>query len=170
MQALSASPTTPTTRQLGSSTTHRVIQPSHLPIRVSQPSQLTLRCNAFPHNNSDEKSTPVNGHPSIQDIFCISNNDPNQITTTTTITKSNLPQPLSNQLSPQPSHGSTLRVAYQGVPGAYSEAAAGKAYPGSEAIPCDQFEVFIFYFSFFITSCLYLNMESHAHPLTYIAC
>lgn len=38
-------------------------------------------------------------------------------------------------------HGSHLRVAYQGVPGAYSEAAAGKAYPNCEAIPCDQFEV-----------------------------
>uniref|UniRef100_A0A7N0TLW2 Arogenate dehydratase n=1 Tax=Kalanchoe fedtschenkoi TaxID=63787 RepID=A0A7N0TLW2_KALFE len=44
-------------------------------------------------------------------------------------------------LAPDPSHGSTLRVAYQGVPGAYSEAAAGKAYPKCEAIPCDQFEV-----------------------------
>ncbi|ONK78526.1 uncharacterized protein A4U43_C02F19750 [Asparagus officinalis] len=38
-------------------------------------------------------------------------------------------------------HGSTPRVAYQGVPGAYSEAAAGKAYFNCEAIPCDQFEV-----------------------------
>ncbi|KAJ8493381.1 hypothetical protein OPV22_015102 [Ensete ventricosum] len=38
-------------------------------------------------------------------------------------------------------HGSRLRVAYQGVPGAYSESAAGKAYPNCEAIPCDQFEV-----------------------------
>ncbi|CAM0904770.1 unnamed protein product [Alopecurus aequalis] len=44
-------------------------------------------------------------------------------------------------LSPAPMHGSELRVAYQGVPGAYSEKAAGKAYPGSDAIPCDQFEV-----------------------------
>ncbi|KAJ4824746.1 Arogenate dehydratase 3, chloroplastic [Turnera subulata] len=44
-------------------------------------------------------------------------------------------------LSPAPMHGSQLRVAYQGVPGAYSEAAAGKAYPNCEAIPCDQFEV-----------------------------
>uniref|UniRef100_A0A0E0QV74 arogenate dehydratase n=1 Tax=Oryza rufipogon TaxID=4529 RepID=A0A0E0QV74_ORYRU len=34
-----------------------------------------------------------------------------------------------------------LRVAYQGVPGAYSEAAAAKAYPSCDAIPCDQFEV-----------------------------
>ncbi|CAI0544511.1 unnamed protein product [Linum tenue] len=44
-------------------------------------------------------------------------------------------------LAPAPMHGSQLRVAYQGVPGAYSEAAAGKAYPKCEAIPCDQFEV-----------------------------
>ncbi|XP_078433900.1 arogenate dehydratase 1-like [Wolffia australiana] len=44
-------------------------------------------------------------------------------------------------LAPAPMHGSEVRVAYQGVPGAYSEAAAGKAYPGCEAIPCDQFEV-----------------------------
>ncbi|GKA70650.1 arogenate dehydratase/prephenate dehydratase 6, chloroplastic-like protein [Tanacetum coccineum] len=56
--------------------------------------------------------------------------------------ESNLPKPLTiTDLSPAPMHGSTLRVAYQGVPGAYSEAAAGKAYPQCEAIPCDQFEV-----------------------------
>ncbi|CAL9048754.1 arogenate dehydratase/prephenate dehydratase 6, chloroplastic-like [Musa acuminata AAA Group] len=55
---------------------------------------------------------------------------------------SNLPRPLTiSDLSPTPMHGSRLRVAYQGVPGAYSEAAAGKAYPNCEAIPCDQFEV-----------------------------
>ncbi|KAK7312625.1 hypothetical protein VNO77_36627 [Canavalia gladiata] len=53
-----------------------------------------------------------------------------------------LPKPLTiSDLSPAPMHGSQLRVAYQGVPGAYSEAAAGKAYPKGEAIPCDQFEV-----------------------------
>ncbi|KGN64895.1 arogenate dehydratase/prephenate dehydratase 6, chloroplastic [Cucumis sativus] len=33
-----------------------------------------------------------------------------------------------------------LHVAYQGVPGAYSEAAAGKACPNCVTIPCDQFE------------------------------
>jgi arogenate/prephenate dehydratase len=55
---------------------------------------------------------------------------------------SNLPRPLSiSDLSPAPMHGSQLRVAYQGVPGAYSEAAAAKAYPSCDAIPCDQFEV-----------------------------
>ncbi|XP_008804395.2 arogenate dehydratase 1-like [Phoenix dactylifera] len=52
-----------------------------------------------------------------------------------------LPRPLTiADLAPTPMHGSRLRVAYQGVPGAYSEAAAGKAYPECEAIPCDQFE------------------------------
>uniref|UniRef100_A0A0E0C6V8 arogenate dehydratase n=1 Tax=Oryza meridionalis TaxID=40149 RepID=A0A0E0C6V8_9ORYZ len=55
---------------------------------------------------------------------------------------SNLPRPLTiTDLSPAPMHGSQLRVAYQGVPGAYSEAAAAKAYPSCDAIPCDQFEV-----------------------------
>ncbi|KAF0889842.1 hypothetical protein E2562_033232 [Oryza meyeriana var. granulata] len=55
---------------------------------------------------------------------------------------SNLPRPLSiTDLSPAPMHGSQLRVAYQGVPGAYSEAAAAKAYPSCDAIPCDHFEV-----------------------------
>ncbi|KAJ0972719.1 hypothetical protein J5N97_020678 [Dioscorea zingiberensis] len=38
-------------------------------------------------------------------------------------------------------HGCQLRVAYRGVPGAYSEEAARKAYPNCEAIPCDQFDV-----------------------------
>ncbi|XP_058094888.1 arogenate dehydratase/prephenate dehydratase 2, chloroplastic [Magnolia sinica] len=52
-----------------------------------------------------------------------------------------LPKPLSvTDLSASPSSGSNVRVAYQGVPGAYSEAAALKAYPECEAVPCDQFE------------------------------
>ncbi|PSR86514.1 Arogenate dehydratase [Actinidia chinensis var. chinensis] len=67
-----------------------------------------------------EKSAAVNGHKTLDLV----------------------PKPLTiSDLSPAPIHGSTLRVAYQGVPGAYSEAAAGKAYPNCEAIPCDQFEV-----------------------------
>ncbi|KAH7685628.1 Prephenate dehydratase protein [Dioscorea alata] len=44
-------------------------------------------------------------------------------------------------LVPFPKHGCKLRVAYRGVPGAYTEAAAGKAYPDCEPIPCDQFDV-----------------------------
>ncbi|KAK9279481.1 hypothetical protein L1049_013160 [Liquidambar formosana] len=50
-----------------------------------------------------------------------------------------LPRPLSN-LSSSVSDGSRLRVAYQGVRGAYSESAAEKAYPNCEAVPCEQFE------------------------------
>ncbi|KAK9048909.1 hypothetical protein SSX86_032123 [Deinandra increscens subsp. villosa] len=52
----------------------------------------------------------------------------------------NLPKPLSD-LIPTPAHGSETRVAYQGVPGAYSEAAAANACPNGEFIPCDQFQV-----------------------------
>ncbi|EFJ27457.1 hypothetical protein SELMODRAFT_95583, partial [Selaginella moellendorffii] len=52
-----------------------------------------------------------------------------------------LPRPLSIQdLAMPPAHGSQLRVAYQGVPGAYSESAASKAYPGCDPVPCEQFE------------------------------
>ncbi|XP_074581391.1 arogenate dehydratase/prephenate dehydratase 6, chloroplastic-like [Curcuma longa] len=52
-----------------------------------------------------------------------------------------LPQPLTiADPSLGPKHGSQLRVAYQGLPGAYSEPAAAKAYPNCDAIPCDQFE------------------------------
>lgn len=52
-----------------------------------------------------------------------------------------LPRPLSSShLRHSVSDGSRLRVAYQGVRGAYSEAAAHKAYPNCEAVPCEQFE------------------------------
>ncbi|KAG7950008.1 hypothetical protein I3843_13G091500 [Carya illinoinensis] len=52
-----------------------------------------------------------------------------------------LPTPLSStQLSNSVSDGSRIRVAYQGVPGAYSESAAEKAYPNCEAVPCEQFD------------------------------
>lgn len=71
-------------------------------------------------------NTAVNGHKTL-DLVPIGTNLPQALTIT--------------DLSPAPMHGAKLRVAYQGVPGAYSEAAAGKAYPSCEAIPCDQFEV-----------------------------
>lgn len=75
---------------------------------------------------TDGLTTAVNGHSKGLDLVPVEN----------------LPRALTiADLSPAPMHGSTLRVAYQGVPGAYSEAAAGKAYPECEAIPCDQFEV-----------------------------
>ncbi|KAJ7980949.1 Arogenate dehydratase [Quillaja saponaria] len=50
-------------------------------------------------------------------------------------------RPLSStQFSTSVYDGSRLRVAYQGVPGAYSESAAEKAYLNCEAVPCEQFE------------------------------
>ncbi|KAI3456465.1 hypothetical protein Pfo_013128 [Paulownia fortunei] len=52
-----------------------------------------------------------------------------------------LPKPLSaSNLSCSSSDGTKVRVAYRGVPGSYSEAAALKAYPKCETVPCDQFE------------------------------
>nr|POE46520.1 isoform 2 of arogenate dehydratase/prephenate dehydratase 1, chloroplastic [Quercus suber] len=46
----------------------------------------------------------------------------------------------ANDLSSCSKDGSKVRVAYQGFPGAYSEAAALKAYPKCETVPRDQFE------------------------------
>ncbi|CDP08936.1 unnamed protein product [Coffea canephora] len=52
-----------------------------------------------------------------------------------------LPRPLTSaSLSNLATEGSRLRVAYQGVRGAYSESAAEKAYPNCEAVPCEQFD------------------------------
>ncbi|KAJ8761832.1 hypothetical protein K2173_004681 [Erythroxylum novogranatense] len=51
-----------------------------------------------------------------------------------------LPKPLSAADLSSLDNGIKVRVAYQGLPGAYSEAAALKAYPKCETVPCDQFE------------------------------
>lgn len=54
------------------------------------------------------------------------------------------PKPLSVSdlptISDSHNHASCLRVAYQGVPGAYSESAAAKAYPNCEPVPCEHFD------------------------------
>lgn len=73
----------------------------------------------------------------------IDGNVDHQITVTRGFHKdlSSLPKPLSAaDFSPSVRDESKVRVAYQGVPGAYSEAAAIKAYPECETVPCDQFE------------------------------
>ncbi|XP_020268626.1 arogenate dehydratase/prephenate dehydratase 2, chloroplastic-like [Asparagus officinalis] len=48
--------------------------------------------------------------------------------------------PLTSSDLSNSGNGPHLRVAYQGLPGAYSESAAAKAYPNCEAVPCEQFE------------------------------
>ncbi|KAH9615312.1 hypothetical protein KSS87_016546 [Heliosperma pusillum] len=145
MQALSTSAANP----LLTPTPHRVHPLSHISIRCNNTGMFTRTLHTRsdwqstcaiisstspddptnPPSLTPQKSTKVNGHETSLDLIPI------------TKPSNNLPKPLSTDLSPTPMHGSTLRVAYQGVPGAYSEAAAGKAYPGCDAIPCDQFEV-----------------------------
>ncbi|KAG6778087.1 hypothetical protein POTOM_017933 [Populus tomentosa] len=85
----------------------------------------------------------VNGHKTSMDLNLVPIEKTASNSNGNSSIKPHQPQkPLTiTDLCPAPMHGSHLRVAYQGVPGAYSEAAAGKAYPNCEAIPCDQFEV-----------------------------
>ncbi|WZY89881.1 arogenate dehydratase 3, chloroplastic-like [Brassica napus] len=102
-----------------------------------QSSWAILSSKVVSQEQSESLLSSVNGHSNGSlNLVPFDNNSlaPNQQSKKTT--------PLSiTDLSPAPMHGSNLRVAYQGVPGAYSEAAAGKAYPNCQAIPCDQFEV-----------------------------
>ncbi|XP_059661084.1 arogenate dehydratase/prephenate dehydratase 1, chloroplastic-like [Cornus florida] len=52
-----------------------------------------------------------------------------------------LPRPLSvTDFSTSPNDGTNVRISYKGVPGAYSEDAALKAFPQCETVPCDEFE------------------------------
>ncbi|GAV91293.1 PDT domain-containing protein/ACT domain-containing protein [Cephalotus follicularis] len=117
-----------------------------------QSSCAILASNVFSQQQPNEKPgaggadhvAAVNGHKTSIDLNLVpinkTNSQPPQQQPHAPV--SQLSKPLSiTDLSPAPMHGSTLRVAYQGVPGAYSEAAAGKAYPNCDAIPCDQFEV-----------------------------
>ncbi|GMH07177.1 hypothetical protein Nepgr_009017 [Nepenthes gracilis] len=54
---------------------------------------------------------------------------------------SSLSKPLSvTDFSTTACSGSNVRVAFKGIPGAYSEDAALKAYPQCETVPCDEFE------------------------------
>ncbi|XP_011657212.1 arogenate dehydratase/prephenate dehydratase 2, chloroplastic isoform X1 [Cucumis sativus] len=87
------------------------------------------RCFSVLHGGSGKNFRFVDTQSSMEDShFEVVIKDPNT-----------LPRPLSSTKS-SVSSGSRLRVAYQGVPGAYSEAAAGKAYPNCEAVPCEQFD------------------------------
>ncbi|XP_022986231.1 arogenate dehydratase/prephenate dehydratase 2, chloroplastic [Cucurbita maxima] len=87
------------------------------------------RCQSVFHGGSDKNSRCVETQSAMGDShFEVVIKDP-----------STLPRPLSSTKS-SVSTGSRLRVAYQGVSGAYSESAAEKAYPNCEAVPCEQFD------------------------------
>ncbi|XP_022944730.1 arogenate dehydratase/prephenate dehydratase 2, chloroplastic-like [Cucurbita moschata] len=87
------------------------------------------RCQSVFHGGSDKNSRGVETQSAMEDShFEVVIKDP-----------STLPRPLSSTKS-SVSTGSRLRVAYQGVSGAYSESAAEKAYPNCEAVPCEQFD------------------------------
>ncbi|XP_059429726.1 arogenate dehydratase 2-like [Corylus avellana] len=83
------------------------------------------------NNNNEGNAQALQLHRLLDDSqYDVVSKDPNM-----------LPRPLSSsQFSDSISHGSCLRVAYQGVRGAYSESAAEKAYPNCEAVPCEQFD------------------------------
>eukprot|EP01018_Ginkgo_biloba_P008563 Gb_17286 [translate_table: standard] len=83
-----------------------------------------------------------NGNNSLEIVPANNSSDSKDLNSIISSNLATMPKALSiTDLAPPPMHGSQLRVAYQGVPGAYSEAAASKAYPRCEPIPCDQFEV-----------------------------
>ncbi|XP_010553439.1 PREDICTED: arogenate dehydratase/prephenate dehydratase 1, chloroplastic-like [Tarenaya hassleriana] len=68
---------------------------------------------------------------------------PSQKTESLTFHKdlSMLPKPLTaSSLHSSPNDNAKVRVAYQGIPGAYSQTAALKAYPNCKTVPCEQFE------------------------------
>jgi arogenate/prephenate dehydratase len=112
---------------------------NHLEATPTVPSSSESR---FPTTNNSNKSFP----PSLD-----------------LVPLSNLPRPLSltvSDLSPSPTHGCQLRVAYRGAPGAYSEEAATEAYPNCTTVPCDQFDVAFRAVELWITDRAVLPVES----------
>lgn len=58
----------------------------------------------------------------------------------------------------------------QGVPGAYSEAAAAKAYPRCEAVPCEQFEAAFQVLLYYLESCQSRLVVVHYGPWMCCSC
>ncbi|MCO5593025.1 hypothetical protein L7F22_047030 [Adiantum nelumboides] len=113
---------------------------SHLPPLPSIPKPPLSQTNPVPvrglHSRSSSEADLQQLHENSLQLKSFSSTPEHGIRDLVT-----LPRPLSMlDLAPQPTHGSLLRVAYQGVPGAYSEMAAARAYPNCEAVPCEQFE------------------------------
>ncbi|GAA0147248.1 dehydratase [Lithospermum erythrorhizon] len=101
---------------------------SYLPPSSHAPPQRCCIISIFAINNNDH-AIHINKR-----VDAKSNNNSKELS-------SSLSKPLTSaQLSNLASRGAPLRVAYQGVRGAYSESAAEKAYPNCEAVPCEQFD------------------------------
>ncbi|CAM6047141.1 unnamed protein product [Sphagnum compactum] len=105
--------------------------------QVAQPQKTWQPSSGGPKLTKVEQQKPSQSSSSLQTV---NDSGPPQVSTKDLVSLQ-LPRPLSiMDLALPPRHGSDLRVAYQGVPGAYSEAAAAKAYPQCEAVPCEQFD------------------------------
>ncbi|KAI3761775.1 hypothetical protein L1987_52197 [Smallanthus sonchifolius] len=65
-----------------------------------------------------------------------------EIDAASAISRSQNKRPLtSTNLTGSSKDGAGIRVAYQGISGAYSESAAEKAYPNCDTVPCEQFDI-----------------------------
>ncbi|CAI9776421.1 unnamed protein product [Fraxinus pennsylvanica] len=107
------------------------------PLKAAQLSQGRLKiplhaCYSNTNSKNNKKFKAIDLQKLIQDSPCEFDSKDSP---------ASLPRPLTSaQLSNLSSGGSRLRVAYQGVRGAYSESAAEKAYPNCEPVPCEQFD------------------------------
>ncbi|KAL9997452.1 putative arogenate dehydratase [Helianthus debilis subsp. tardiflorus] len=112
--------------------------------RLTRYRKCTIRCEKESLRSATNGIDPAAVAASIDNVtFAGVSKTRNDLQSSCAILSSgNLPKPLTiNDTSRAPMHGLEMRVVYQGVLGAYSEAAAGNAYPNGEMIPCDQFEV-----------------------------
>ncbi|CAK9230016.1 unnamed protein product [Sphagnum troendelagicum] len=105
--------------------------------QITEPQKTWQPSSGVPKLTKVEQQKPSQSSSSLQTV---NDSGPPRVSTKDLVSLQ-LPRPLSTMdLALPPRHGSDLRVAYQGVPGAYSEAAAAKAYPQCEAVPCEQFD------------------------------
>ncbi|GJZ20603.1 arogenate dehydratase/prephenate dehydratase 6, chloroplastic-like protein [Tanacetum coccineum] len=131
------------------------IRPTPLPL--SNPRPITVKCTLNRHHPDSNANDPAVVASTINNFaLCGASKSRNdwqsscamlasmveETKSVNLVLTSNLPKPLTiNDMCAAHMHGSDIRVAYQGVPGTYSESAACKAFPNCESIPCDQFEV-----------------------------
>ncbi|KAM7499189.1 hypothetical protein LguiA_023603 [Lonicera macranthoides] len=103
--------------------------------------KLAIRASIEDQNHTGETNNDSQNDPQTLDVRTIFK-DSSRFEFAPTRDSPSRQRPLSvNDLSNSIRDGSRIRVAYQGVSGAYSETAAEKAYPNCEAVPCEQFDI-----------------------------